>query len=152
MARRTDLGDPRAPVERAEHARRDDQLAVGVGVEGQRADRDGTRTREVDGVVDGDRGQTGLDVGRPEPGRDPRGDDARAVVQPGEPTGVEAVERVGRGIDLTCDRVQPGDGVGGGHARVPVRSSTEPPVRKVCCTSWKPARARRSASSGAAGR
>ena len=107
-AGRTDLGDPGAAVERAEHAGRDHQLAVGVGIEGQRADRDRTGPGQPDRVVDGDRGEVGAGVGGCEACRDARRDDPGAVVQPREAAGIEAVERIGRRVDLAGDRVQPG--------------------------------------------
>ncbi len=136
----------------AVHACRYHELAGCVGIEGQRTDRDRARSREADRIVGVDRSQHRGRIGRRDAGRDPRRHQASAVVQPREPVGIETAQRVIRKRDFARDCAEASRHGGGGHARVPVSSSTEPPVSVVWRTSRNPAARRRSSSSGIGGR
>ena len=141
-----------ATVVQSVDPRRHHELAGRVGIEGQRTDRDRSGAGEPDRVVGVDRGERRCGIGGCETSHDARRHETGAVVEPREPVGIEAVQGVVGRLDRARHCPQAGGCGRGGHARVPVISSTEPPVSVVWRTSRNPAARRWSSSSGIGGR
>ena len=129
--------------------RRAHELTRGVRVEGQRSHGQRAGAGESERVVRVDRGERVDDVCRCDACDHAAGDDARPVVQPREAVRLEPVDDVAPGLHLPGDGAQRGDG---GHARVPVRICTEPPVSVAQAGFRKPASVSNATSVGAGGR
>ena len=134
---RSDVGDPAPPVgAAADDPGGDRHGGGGVTVEGQRphGDRAGAgaaRPRRRRSMA-ASASPTRVDA---DPGRDARGRDPAAVLDPHEAVGPERVEEVVDAVEGAGDRPQVlADGRRmrsrvGPHTRVPVRSCTDPPVK-----------------------
>ncbi len=156
-----DLGDPRASVRLPEHARRDHQLAV------DRRDRRAARpprSPRCREVPSGSSTSMAASASATSAGATraatPVATRRMSWCSHANPCGVqESMSASSRSASVWpsghTSRVTARSFAGarhGGHARVPVSSSTEPPVKVRNSTSVKPARRSRSISSGSAGR
>src|SRR5262249_34204247 len=99
-----------------------------------------------------DRGERGSHVVRRDARADARGRDPRACVHPREAVGRKGGEHVAPGLDLARDGTAPDRCRRRSHARVPLTTSTEPPLRVWWRVSTKPASSSASASTSAGGR
>ena len=139
--RRRELRDPAPPVgQAADDPLRDDEPA-GLGeVEGERADGERAGARRPHLVVVLDRREERRRRARLHEGRHARGDEADPVLDPGEPVGGQVLDEVVPLVDRPRHGAELGVPRGGdGHARVPVRSCTDPPIIVTRSTSVKPA-------------
>src|SRR5262249_41471673 len=121
-------------------------------VERQAAYCDGAAAGRGDGIVDFDRTKRRGNIVRRDARDDARGRDPRAGVHPREAVDGERRERAATGLDLARDGTESDRRRRRSHARVPLRTSTEPPVRVWWRVSTKPASSSASARTSAGGR